>query len=59
MSDSHRSAVPPAPAAREASRAADPSLVGPAPAEASGSPAGAQPDHRQEPPARCAEGGRP
>src|SRR5947199_1471367 len=37
---------PPAPTAHEASWAADPSLVGPPPAEASGTPAGAQPDHR-------------
>src|SRR5208282_60630 len=50
---------PPALAARETSQASAPSLVVPAPAEASGSPAGAEPDHRQEPPSRCAEGGQP
>src|SRR5271157_5280702 len=50
---------PPAPEAREASRTTDPSLVGPAGAETSGSPAGAQPDHRQRPPSRGAEGDRP
>ena len=49
---------PPALAARETSQASVPSLVVPAPAEASGSPAGAEPDHRQEPPSRCAEGGQ-
>ena len=57
MSDHHRSAVPPALAARETSQASVPSLVVPTPAEASGSPAGAEPDHRQEPLSRFAEGG--
>src|SRR4051794_30835562 len=50
---------PPAPEDRETSRATDPSLVEPARAEASGSPAGAQPDHRQGPTSRGAEGGQP
>ena len=49
---------PPRPRPTTTPRAADPSLVGPPPAEASGSPAGAQPDHRQGPPIRGAEGGR-
>ena len=58
MSNHHRSAVPPALAARETSQASVPSLVGPAGAEASGTPAGAEPDHRQEPLSRFAEGGK-
>src|SRR3954465_2137349 len=41
---------PPAPAVGETPGPTDPSLVEPARPEASGSPAGAQPDHRQEPP---------
>src|SRR3954471_24690526 len=49
---------PPAPETREAAPATDPRLVGPARTEASGSPPGAQPDHRQEPPGRGAEGGQ-
>ncbi len=49
---------PPAPAASDKSQAAEPALVGPAHFEASGACTGPQPDHRQEPPARDAEGGR-
>ncbi len=49
---------PPALAARETSQASVPSLVVPTPAEASGTPAGAEPDHRQEPLSRFAEGGK-
>ena len=58
MSKHHRSAVPPRLEAREASQASVPSLVVPTPAEASGTPAGAEPDHRQEPLSRFAEGGK-
>src|SRR5262249_43210425 len=50
---------PPAPSAHDTSRPADPTVVGPVPGEASGSPDGAQPADRPEPPARSAEGGRP
>ena len=49
---------PPAHPARETSRTADPSLVGAPRAEASGSPAGAQPDDQQRPLVRSAKGGQ-
>src|SRR4051812_41952211 len=49
---------PPAPKAHEAPQAADPSVVGPVHSQTSGSPEGAQPDHRQGSPSRGAEGGR-
>jgi hypothetical protein len=59
MSNYRRRTVPPAPAASKTSSATDRSLVGPTRTEASGSPAGAHPYHRQEPPNRSAERGRP
>src|SRR3974377_148264 len=49
---------PPPLAARGHSPPSAPSLVAPPPAEASGPPAGAEPDHRQEPLSRFAEGGK-
>ena len=58
MSDDHRSAVPPAPAAHDTSRAAEPTVAEPVRDEASGSPDGSQPSRRQEPPVGGAEGGQ-
>src|SRR5438270_12404992 len=50
-------ASPPAPRAHDNARPANPALVEPAGADATANPAGPQPTHCQEPPARDGEGG--
>ena len=59
MSKPQRRPIPPAPQERDLSRAADPSLVGTADAQASGTVASPQAGHRPEPPVQRTEGGQP